>query len=171
IHTKEWKETKNEKDVLRQQAQELLDKVKKLLENPGFKKKMTPDEKKQLEAALTKLEEVLKKSEVSGDSETQAIQPSDIKKAMDELSQTANSILNRIENSTPTMQPNDDEDEDRNDDNNNDNKGDKGDKGDKKDNNDNNVSRRKPASMGQFLAIKRIIMIIMTMKIKITKTP
>lgn len=147
IHTKEWKETKNEKDVLRQQAQELLDKVKKLLENPGFKKKMTPDEKKQLEAALTKLEEVLKKSEVSGDSETQAIQPSDIKKAMDELSQTANSILNRIENSTPTMQPNDDEDEDnnknRNDDNNNDNKGDKGDKGDKKDNNDNNDDENK----------------------------
>src|SRR5690606_10068110 len=153
------------------------------LENPGFKKKMTPDEKKQLEAALTKLEEVLKKSEVSGDSETQAIQPSDIKKAMDELSQTANSILNRIENSTPTMQPNDDEDEDnnknRNDDNNNDNKGDKGDKGDKKDNNDNNDDENKNnedltmiiKAIKAIKAIKRIIMIIMTMKIKITKTP
>ncbi len=105
IHTKEWKEQENEKDVLRQQAQELIDKVKKFLEEPDFKKKMTPDEVKQIETNLTKLEKLLEQSKVLDEDDEQVVQPNDIKNAMDELSRTVNSIINRIENSTPAIPP------------------------------------------------------------------
>lgn len=66
---------------------------------------MTPDEVKQIETNLTKLEKLLEQSKVLDEDDEQVVQPNDIKNAMDELSRTVNSIINRIENSTPAIPP------------------------------------------------------------------
>lgn len=131
IHTKEWKDSENEKGVLHHQAQDLINKIKMLLENPGIKKKMTPEEIEQLENGIAQLEKLLKQStQPSNEDGGPVVDSEQIRHAMDDLNRTANSILNRIKDSQPIVDPKpgdditdtppDNDDDDNNGNNNND---------------------------------------------------
>lgn len=102
IHTKEWKEQSNEREVLKQQAKELIEQIKNLLNNPDIKKKIKPDELKQIQKAIAKLEDIIKKAETKSDKDDETgVEPKQIKDAMDELKRITDTILDQVKAREP----------------------------------------------------------------------
>src|SRR5699024_8832710 len=99
IHTKEWKDIENEKGVLHHKAQEMIDKIKKLLETPEIKKNIKPDEKSQIDNAIAQLQKVVDKSSASPNDEGKSeVSPEQLQNAIDQFKRVTDSIIDTVKN-------------------------------------------------------------------------